>query len=159
MGMLPRRELAAQRANLLEPRGHIAQKRGDAEKSPCIAAKRENSELDRDLSTILVESWHCQERTAAIAALGAAHDLVVAFPVPTAQALGDDQIEPHANRLAFGKAEDPRGRRVPVADKARSVGVDHCIGAIGDEVLEKPGRDFSTHEIWPLRAGFTGAAS
>ncbi len=83
------------------------------------------------------------ERAAAIAALGATHDLVVAFPMPTAQALGDDQIEPRANRLAFGKAEDPCGCRIPVADEARGVRVDHCIRAISDEVLEKPGREFS----------------
>src|SRR5712671_777384 len=149
--LLQRRELAAQRANLLEPRGRIAQERSDAEKSPCIAAKCENRELDRDLSTVLVEGRHCQERAAAIAALGATHDLVVAFPMPTAQALGDDQIEPRANRLAFGKAEDPRGCRIPVADEARGVRVDHCIRVIGDEVLEKPGREFSAHEIWSAR--------
>jgi len=149
--LFQRRQLPVQRPNLLESRGGIAQERGDAEKSPGIVAKRENRELDRDLSTVPVERRHCQHCTGAIAALGAAHDLVVAFPMPTAQALGDDQIEPHANRLAFGKAEDARGGRIPVADEARRVCVDHRVGTVGDEVLKKPGREIGAHRICAAR--------
>ena len=95
--LLQRRELAAQRAKLLEPRGRIAQECGNAEKGPSIPAKRKDRKLDRDLSAVLVEGRHRQEGAAAIAALGAAHYLVVAFPMPTAQALGDDQIKPCAD--------------------------------------------------------------
>jgi len=86
--LFQRRQLPVQRPNLLESRGGVAQERGNAEKSPSIAAQRKNCELDRDLSTVLVERRHCQHCTRAIAALGAAHDLVVAFPMPTAQTLG-----------------------------------------------------------------------
>jgi len=55
MTLFQRREFAAKRAGLLEPRGGVAQESGDAEQGAGIAAKRENGELYRDLSAVRVE--------------------------------------------------------------------------------------------------------
>ena len=50
-----RRQLAAQRAHLLEARCRIVQKSGDAEQFSRVVVQRQDCELDRDLPPVLVQ--------------------------------------------------------------------------------------------------------
>ena len=84
-GLARWRDAPTQRLHLLEPFGHVANHRRDADHVARIVAERRDGKLYRDARAVLADGRYREHVTFAIAAVPGAHRLVVAFPMATTQ--------------------------------------------------------------------------
>ena len=70
-----------------------------------------------------------------VARLAGSHCGLEAFPVRSAEAFGDDEIEVGAHRFFAAEAEDADGAVVPETDGAVAVAEDDRIGGVFENAL------------------------
>jgi hypothetical protein len=129
--------LAPKCPDFLKSCRYIPQHSCNSDDPGVIVAERQDRELDGDAPAVFAQRRYRQNLAGAITRASAPRRCRKAGPVTHPQIIGNNDIEALAERLCFGKTEDPFRAPVPEANYALGIGKDDASGASRTSVRQK----------------------